>query len=290
MSKVYFSAVLAGLLLTGISTQADPIAAKITIGNKTSDGYIVMRKDDLITFRQIGMSSGAISYPVDAIKEIYFPIKVNGDSIKQMQENRMYEELAATLELALKPYMEYSDLPTNLAQYQGVLMELYYKVQDYEKTMLYASGLVKDDRNKELQRKAIVFQGLALLGAGRMDEAEALFGEQGWTEELPDDAPAEDLYITAKFLKMKQDYVKAIETASKIIAFHSQDSNWMIPAELLCAEIYMDMAKAKSNADFLDSATEVIREISLLYKDSDEASVAANLKLKVDAMREELED
>ncbi len=288
MKKTLFSSMIAVLLVAGFSTTAAPVSVKITIGNKTSSGYIVSRKGDLITYRQVGRT-GDISYPADAIQEVVFPVKIDQSAVANMMENRLHEELAATLETALRPFEEYSDLPSNLAKYQGVLMELFYKVGDFDKCMLYSSKLLKDGRNPELQRKAIVFQGLSLLGAGRMEEAEALFSEQGWTDEMSEDAPAEDLYISAKFLFMKKDYLKAIETAAKIVAFHSQDPDWMRPAELLCAQIYMEMAKAFDNPDFLASAEEVVREISLLYKDTDEADEAQNLKLRIDALRLELE-
>lgn len=288
MTKTVFSALLATMMLSGYAVEAKPVEAKITVGSKTSSGTIVSRDKDLITFRIAGMG-GDVSYPADAIKEVEFPLKVDEAAVGNLMQNRMHEQLAATLEAAMQPYMEYSDLPSNLAKYQGVLMELYYKVGNYDKCMTYASTLLKDDRDPELQRKAIIYQGLSLLGADRLDEAEALFAAQGWTGELTEDAAAEDLYTTAKFLFIKKDYNKAMETAAKIIAFHSQDPDWMRPAELLCAEIYMGLAKAQNNPDFLDSADEVVREITLLYRDTDEADEAQSLKLRIDALRIEMD-
>jgi tetratricopeptide (TPR) repeat protein len=289
MTKSIFSMLCATLLLAGHAAVAKPVEARVTVGSKTSNGYFISRNQDLITFRIIGMG-GDVSYPADAIKQVEFPVKVDEAAVGNMIQNRMHEQLAATLESAMQPFLEYSDLPSNLARYQGVLMELYYKVENYDKCMSYASKLMKDERDPELQRKATIYQGLALLGAGRLEEAEALFDAQGWSGEMNEDAAAEDLYTTAKFLFMKQDYNRAIETAAKIIAFHSQDPDWMRPAELLCAEIYMGMAQAQKNPVFLDSADEVIREISLLYRDTDEADEVQNLKLRVDALRMEVGD
>jgi tetratricopeptide (TPR) repeat protein len=288
MSKIVLSAVLAAWVLAGGAAEAQRVAAKITVGSKTSDGHILSRNKDLITFRVIGMG-GDVSYPVDAVKEVVFPVKVDQRVVANLMENRMHEQLAATLEAALKPFEAYSDLPSNIAQYQGVLMELYYKAGDYTKSMNYASKLLADDRDPEMQHKAIVYQGLSLLGSDRLPEAEALFAEQGWTGELKEDATAEDLYITARFQYLKKDYTKAIETAARIIAFHSQDPDWMRPTELLCAQIYMELARTQKNPAFLDSADEVIREIALLYRDTDEADQAAALKLKVDTLRIEME-
>ncbi len=287
MKKVLFSS-LALLLLNGFVAEAAPVKAKITVGNKTSDGYIVSRNDELLTFRQVGRS-GDVSYPIDAVVEAEFPVEVDQSAVANMMQNRLHEQLAATLEAAMRPYEEYSDIPSNLSKYQAVLMELYYKVNDFAKCSSYSSKLLADDRDPELQRKAIVYQGLSLLGMDRLEEAESLFAEQGWTDELGEDASAEDLYITAKFQFMKKDYNKAMETVAKIIAFHSQDPDWMRPAELLCAETYMEMARDTGNKDYLDSASEVVRQITLLYKDTDEADQAQNLKLRIDALRLELE-
>ena len=287
MSRVFFSSMLAMLLLAGVSAEAKMVQARITVGTKTSDGIIISRSDDLITFRAPAMS-GNISYPADAIKAVVFPVEVKADAVNKLRESRNYEQLIILLESALKPFQDYSDLPSNLAQYQNLLMELYYRINDYDKTLSYASQLSKVDHFPELQRNAIIYQGLSLIGADRIPEAEALFDAQGWNSDMPDDAPAEDLYITAKFLSMKKDYIKAMETVSKVIAFHSQDQDWMQPAELLCAQIYTDMAEANKDRVYLDSADEVIRQITLLYKDSDEAEQAQKLKRRVDGLRADM--
>jgi tetratricopeptide (TPR) repeat protein len=288
MKKTIYSSIIAVSLLAGHVAESGSIAVEITVGSNTSRGQIMSRSGDLITFRQTGRS-GDVSYPIDAIKEVVFPVELDQSLVGNLMQNRMHEELASTLEAALIPFAEYSDLPSNISKYQGVLMELYYKVGEYDKCMAYSSKLLLDGRDKKLQRKAIVFQGLALLGADRIEEAQALFSQQGWSGELAADASAEDIYITAKFLLMKKEYTKALETVAKVIAFHIQDPDWARPAEILCAEAYVEMAKASNNVDFLDSAAEVAREIQLLYKDTDEADQAQNLELRIATLRLEME-
>lgn len=288
MKKTIFSSILMVLLLAGYSAESSSVAVKITVGSRTSSGHIVSRTGDQITFRQIGRT-GDVSYPVDAVKEVIFPVEVDQSLVGNLMQNRMHEELAATLEMALLPFVEYSDMPSNISKYQAVLMELYYKIGEYDKCMSYSSRLLLDGRDEKMQRKATVYQGLALLGAGRIEDAESLFAEQGWAGELAEDATAEDMYVTAKFLLMKKEYTRAMETVAQVIAFHSQDPDWARPAELLCAEAYMQMAVASGNIDFLNSAEEVVREIELLYKDTDEADQAQNLKLRIAALRLEME-
>ena len=286
MSTRIYSSFLA--LLLAAAAGAAPVPAKITVGSRTWDGFLTGRNDDLITFSQGEMAGGNVSYPASAIKDVEFPVEYDETQVNNMMQDRLYEELIVTLESALQPFSEYRDLPSNLARFEGVLMELHYKIGNYDRCLEYSERLIKDDRDPELQRKSLIFRGLSLLESGRTEEAQALFDEQGWNAEMQEDAPAEDLYITAKFMFMKKEFVKAAETVAKVIAFHSQDPDWMRPAEMLCAEIYLGMAEAKDDPDFLDSADEVIREITVLYKDTDEAEQAQKLKLKVDALRSEM--
>ncbi len=289
MSKLFFNALLTGMLISAMSASATSVPARITVGDKKLSGVIEGKKNGSIAFRQANRA-GVISYPIDAIKEIDFPVKLNTRAFGEMQQNREYEQMAVAIETALRPFEDYSDLPSNLARYQNVLMELYYKMGDFSKALVFAKRLSVDDRDPEMRKNAIVYLGLSLIELDRLAEAEALFATQGWTGDIQEDASAEDLYITAKFLMMKKDYLAAIETAAKIVAFHHQDEDWNCPAELLCAEIYLRMAEAYNSVDYLDSADEVIKEISLLYKDTDEADKAKNLKLSVDTLRYEMSE
>ena len=79
---------------------------------------------------------------------------------------------------------------------------------------------------------------------------------------------------------MKKDHLKAAETVARIIAFHSQDPDWIQPAELLCAEIYIQLG-------MYDSAEEVCRQIMVLYKNSPEFDQAKQLAVKIEKLRAE---
>jgi len=280
MSKSIYSAVLAAFLLVSATVESKQVEAKVTIGKKTFAGMILGRTGDLLNFRLAGQT-GSVSWPADAIKEVEFPVEIDEVIVRDLSEKRLYDELVPMLETAISPFKEYSDLPSNLALYQSMLMELYYKLGDYDNTLRYAEMLAKDDRSPKQQRESLIYQGLSLIEQDRFDEAERLFAEHGWTDELADDAPAEDLYITAKFLAMKGEYAKAIEVAAKVVVFQSQNPDWMRPAELLCGEMYAELG-------MLDSAEEVVREIMLLYKDTDEAEQARKLKVRIAKLREEM--
>jgi tetratricopeptide (TPR) repeat protein len=277
MKKTIFTSILASMLIGGSIAAAKPINVKITVGNNTFNLLLLSRDGTLINFQQEG-KTGNVSYPSDAIKEIIFPLEIDDNAVEKMQENRSYEELVSMFASALKPYADYHDLPSNLAPYEGELMELYFKLGQHKEALEIALRISKDDRDPELQRKARVYHGMALIEDDRVTEAEALFQKYGWTENLPSDSEPEDLYITAKFLAAKKEYGKAIEMVAKVISFSSQDIEWARPAELLCAQVYAELG-------LLDSADEVIREISLLYKGSDEDIQAQELKKRVDKLR-----
>ena len=81
-------------------------------------------------------------------------------------------------------------------------------------------------------------------------------------------------------MRLKEDYNKAMELVSYIIAFNSQNTEWTQPSELLCAELYAELK-------MYDSAKEVINQISLLYPDSIENEKAQELAIKIEQIENE---
>ena len=76
-----------------------------------------------------------------------------------------------------------------------------------------------------------------------------------------------------------------MEFVAKVIAFHSQNPDWMQPAEMLCAEIYTELGA--SNTNMYNSAEEVCREILMLYPDTPEFDKAKQLKIRIEKLRAE---
>lgn len=284
MKSAMRRALMIGFVVSVASVAVAQTPAKLTVGNRTWEGNIVGFNNDMITFRQADML-GQVSYPADAIKELEFPIGLDDKMLEEMMRVRQYDQMAKTITDALKPFEEYKELPSNMAKYHGALLEIHYKTGNFSEAIRYASMLVSDARNPALQRKAVVYQALSLLGLGELEKAQVIFDAQGWNADLGDDAPAEDLYLTAQFLMAKKEYEQALVALAKIVAFNSQNLEWMRPAELLCAEAYFELAKAEENPDFYDSAYAVIGEIIEVYKDTDEADKAQLLKTRVDSLR-----
>lgn len=279
MNKTVFIFFIAGVLLAGSVEAAKPLPAELIMpGGRFWKGQVVGRDGDWLEFATEA-SAQPIRVGVNTIQELAFQLDLDTDRLDELNQTLQYPQAIGLLESALRPYEPFQDLPSNLAPFYSMLMELYYKTGNYAASLEYASRISDYARDEELKRKSVVFRGMCLIAAGRLSEADALFASHGWTRDLPDDAPPEDLYITARFLFAKKDYAAAMETVAKVVAFHSDDREWVRPAELLCAEIYLEMG-------MLDSASEVVREMALIYKDSFEAEQAQKLKLKIDAARD----
>ena len=282
MNKSIYSIVLTGMLLTSGLVQAKPLEAELIMpGGRSWKGHVVARDGDWIEF-STGPTAKPIRIGASTIQELAFNVKLDTAKLMEMKRKREFKRVIAALDRALTPFAEYSDVPSNLTKYNALLMELHYKTGDYEKSLAISSKIAADDRDPELQEKSRIYQALALIDAGKSQEAEALLSQYGWDQGLNDDSSPEKLYITAKLLALKKEYNKAMELVSKVIAFNSQDPDWMQPAELLCAQVYTDLG-------MFDSAEEVIREISLLYKNTNEDDLAQQLKIRIERLRAEQE-
>ncbi len=280
MYKMICMLLMSGMLAGFQSAQAAPLKAKLVMpGDKSWDGMVIARDGDWLEF-STGQSARSIRIGVSTIKELIFDVKIDKEKLNEMNRNREYERVISALDRTLETYADYFDIPSNLVEYNVLLMELYFKVGNYEKSLEISSKIAGDDRDPALQEKSRVFQALALIESGRAAEAESLLSEYGWDENLGDDAPPEKLFITAKLMVLKKQYNAAMELVAKIIAFNSQDPDWMRPAELFCAEVYTELG-------MYDSAEEVIRQIAMLYKNTNEDDQAKKLQLKVEKLRAE---
>ena len=282
MNKSILCLALSCVFMMGVVSEAASIKATLMMpGDKSWEGSIVGRDGDWIEF-STGKSPRPIRLGASTIKELIFDVKIDQEKLNEWNQNREYERIISALDRAMAPFAEYSDIPSNLSRYNALLMELHYKTKNYDKTLEFAERLASDDRDPELQEKSRIYQALALIDAERPDDAEKLLTKYGWNEGLSNDAAPEKLYITAKLLTLKKQYAEAMELVAKVIAFNSQDPDWMQPAELLCAEIYTELG-------MYDSAEEVIRQISLLYKNTNEDDLAQQLKIRIEKLRAEKE-
>ncbi len=280
MSRSVLNLMVAGILLcTGVSF-AESLPVKLVLGNgKVWSGTILKRDGDWIDFKKDN-SSQPIRIGVGTVKELNFEVQIDSEELLKMIRDREFEKAIEMIDHAIAPFSEYSDIPSNLTRYNILLMELLYNAGKYDESLAISSQISQDDRDPVMQEKARVFQALALVNTGQIAETEVLFASYGWDLEPAIDASPEKLYIAAKYLMLKKKFNRAIEYAARVVAFHSQDPDWLQPAELLCAQIYTELG-------LYDSADEVCREILLFYKNTPEFDEATRLKIKIEKLRAE---
>ena len=273
---LYFLIVAMGL--TG-SIQAAPLNVELIMsGGRAWKGQLIKRDGDWVEF-STGVSARPIRLGASTIERINYNVKINLEQLLQLKEDREFNRLISNLNQMLAPFKSYQDIPSNLTRYRALLMELYFLTEEYDQALAYATQLVSDGGDDvALVENAQTFQALSLIESGRSDEAEVLMDQLGWLGELREDSNPKQLYLGAKLMSVKEKYNQAMELIAYVIAFNSQDTEWMQPAELLCAEIYMELG-------MLDSAEEVIRQISLLYPNTAEYDTSLILKEKLVELR-----
>jgi len=278
MKKIILSILLAGTFLVGKTFAADPIPVKWKLRSGVSwAGYLYGRDGDWISLKR-PQDPKPVRVGASTIKQIVFKVPLDLNKVAKLAEEKKYNELIVLLEKKLGALNEYADLPTNLSPYNKYLMEAYYRVNEYKKTLTIASRFARKATDPELKEKSRVFQVLSLISLEKLYRAQALVGEYGWEQGDKKNMPAETLYILARLKVLEKKYTEAMLYIAKVIAFHSQEMEWMPPAELLCAETYVEMK-------LYDSAEEVCNEIGLLYKGSPEFAKAIKLKIKIKELR-----
>jgi len=256
--------------------QPIPVEWKLR-GGDVWTGYLYGREDDWIILKR-PQDEKPVRVGASTIKELTFKIKLDLDNVRKLAEEERYTDLITLLKKKLGRLNDFADLPTNLAPYNRYLMEAYYHVGDYNKALMIASRFARKSDDLELREKSRTFQILSLISLGKLFRAQALVGEYGWKDFPEDKMPAEKLYILARLKELEKKYTEAMLYTAKVIAFHSQEIEWMQPAELLAAELYVKLKR-------YDSAEEVCNEIELLYKNTPEYAKAIKLKFKIKKLR-----
>jgi tetratricopeptide (TPR) repeat protein len=278
MRGTLLNSIVAGVLLLGGIVQGKPVSAQLGLGEGRSwKGQIVSRDGDWIEF-STGTSAKPIRIGISTIKELNFKVNVDTKKISALMADMDYDGAISSLEKSLAPFAEYRDIPSNVMRYNTILMELYYRNKQYDLLLEISRAVGSNDSHPAMQSNARVYTALALISSGKKDEALALRINFGWDKASTRDTSAGELYARAKLNLLSGELVKAQEDAAKVVAFHSQDTDWIQPSELLCAEIYAEMG-------MFDSAEEVCRQIMILYKNSPEAEEAGQLKERISGMR-----
>jgi len=267
-----------------MTVSATSISAELLMsGGRTWNVDILKRvKTDQKDTLQLSINGRVAGIPTSSIKKITYSLELDMDKLLNLKEEREYDLIIDKLNQTLKSYESYMDIPSNLTRYQALLMELYFLTDNFERTIELAKKIQSQSSDALLISSSEIFHARSLIKLGFANEAESLLKNNGWFENINEEAEPEKLFILAELMRLKSDYNRAIELVSYIIAFNSQDQEWTQPAELLCAELYTELK-------MYDSAEEVINQILLLYPNSLESEKAEELTIKLQILRAENE-
>ncbi|MFL2859684.1 MAG: tetratricopeptide repeat protein [Pontiellaceae bacterium] len=276
MKKIF----LISILFLGFNIQVLSIPAELVMsGGRTWSVDILKRiKTDQKDTLQLSISGRTAGIPVSSIQKINYSIESDIEQLMSLKEDRQFDILISELDKKLKPYRPYMDIPSNLMRYEILLMELYFLTDDYNKTIELAKKIQTQSVDEIVISASEIFHVRSLIQLGLDKEAEFLLKNNGWFDNINGDSEPEKLFILAELMRLKSNYNRAIELVSYIIAFNSQDPEWTQPAELLCAELYIEL-------EMFDSAEEVITQIMLLYPNTIESEEAGRLSLEILALR-----
>ncbi len=226
-----------------------------------------MSKEEFDTFREqkiIGDETiNEIFKKTDANKAEKLGMIFNA-TLENIADDYVRGDLAAVIN-ALAPLMlergQYMSIENNLQDVYVMLMESYRKQGDLSK-MRECAGILKESSNPRLALKAVVSLALAELAEDDVAGAEALAAAV--------DSDVVKLYLQACIQRTQGRPKEAIQSAIRIIADHANDVEWVAPSELLCAQVYLDLAMT-------NSAATTARQVKNIYAGTGVAADAAKL-------------
>jgi len=184
-------------------------------------------------------STREISVEATKVKRLEFILKYDAEGVSQAFIAGDYAGVVATLEPLLKSYAPYMVVENNLRDAFAMLMKAYRENGDLPKARK-AAGLLLQSGDPALVQRGQVVMALAAIAEGDFATAEKI------QSEVPSEAAG--LYLKASLEQAKGDPKTAIKTVVGIIAEHGNDMDWLPPAELLCARLYLDMGMTNSAA------------------------------------------
>lgn len=269
MIRRLFIIALWSCLLQGIAAQAqDPLRVRIRLTNsKEYLGTVSSRDSGSIVFVPYGAEQ-PFRIPDSQIDNIKLLLTSSSDEkeIARLFDAGEYRPAAEKLNILLSPYSDYIMLPSNLTPLFLKWLAASYWIGDLDRTLMLATALAGAVSPEE-QRTLLFYGGLARLEKGDFQGMKAFLKSPDADTVYPLESAAR-LYIEARMLQHEKNYIQAIRTAALLMVRHSRDSDWMPKAELLCAELYVQL-------DMPAAANAVLADISMFYSDPDIQKQAA---------------
>lgn len=271
--RLFIIALWSCLLLGGASQAQDPLRVRIQLTNsKEYLGAVSSRDSESVVFLPYGAEQ-PVRIPDRQIVYIKLmrPDSSDTKEIDRLFDVGEYRSVAEKLNMLLSPYSDYITLPSNLTHLFLKWLAASYWTGDFDRTLMLATALAGAVAQED-QQTLLFYGGLARFEKGDFQGMAAFLQSPDADTTYPPESAAR-LYIESRMLQHKENYIQAIRTAALLMVRHSRDADWMPKAELLCAEIYVQLGMP-------DSANAVLADIDALYSDPDIQKQAAVIAAK----------
>jgi len=257
--KYLFSTPLLFVLLLGLIAQAEPVAVRVQLTTgKVYPGTLHSRAAGSVAFQQSGAKK-MIRLPDSQIALIKFKVeKKREKELNALFDAGEYPELEEKLAAWLVPTLPYISFPSEQTQAYLRWLAAAYWNGNYDRVGKLAQAF-EQSPSEEMKRGAHIYRGLTLLETGNLPVLETFLKSPEADVAYPANS-AVRLYIEARLFQKNKEYTPAIRKAALLIALHSADADWMPRAELLCAELYVQL-------EMPESAESVITDINTFYSD-----------------------
>jgi tetratricopeptide (TPR) repeat protein len=243
---------LAGVAVLASVAQADEKSLAVV---ERSDGralrvFLKQIKGEILVV-QLDKASADTRMNLADVRSIQFSHpKYDEKAVRQSFDQADYGQVIAVLEPVTAPYLDYVSVTNNLEETLVLLMNSYIRSGNAVKARDLSTRLLAN-RNPAVHLQAQVGRALSALGEGDIPFAEATL------KDIPDAAAA--LYVKACIQQTAKQPSAAIQTVVELIATHPNDREWLPTAELLGAQLYLQMG-------LTNSAASTARQVQKLYE------------------------
>lgn len=249
--------------LSAIAQQTQPgTPAQLEVSNGKSANVFLQRiEGNTLMFQSVG-SARNMPAPVGQIASLTFFPKYDAIGLERSFADADYEEVVLQYGRALAPYWAYMSISNNVQMDLLRLTRSYLKTGELEK-VIEAANTLQASRHEPIRLQGQSFALQVALATNDVAAAEAVYASV-------ESEPAK-LFLGACIERAKQQPREAIKLLTQLIAEHGNELDWMPAAELLCAELYLDM-------EYTNSAVATARQVSRIYRGDAVAGEALLLK------------
>ena len=169
------------LALCVIEVSAKVTAELVLSGGRTWQGTLLERDGDWIEFMpQSAVKS--IRFGVQSIEQINYDLALSVSEWMSLQEEGDSALIIDTLESILRPLQPYEDIPSNVIEYQQLLMKTYYKVASYDRVVSLAEAVMHGVDDVDAAQEAEIFNVLARIALDDQEGVSTYFEEATWLD------------------------------------------------------------------------------------------------------------